>query len=80
MLGHYVLWRGALEIVPCPRLNLRLATAALGRCNFCRTSRFGGLPDLFSFYCCVCDEWHVEEGDAGADELAHRGAGWAYSR
>jgi hypothetical protein len=28
-----------------------------------RTSRFGGLPDLYSFYCCSCDEWHVEEGD-----------------
>ena len=33
MLTHYVLWRDALEIVPCPRLNLRVATAALGRCN-----------------------------------------------
>jgi hypothetical protein len=31
-----------------------------------RTSRFGGLPDLYSFYCCTCDEWHVEEGDAVA--------------
>ena len=59
------------------------------RCHSCagpmqlfrRTSRFGGLPDLYSFYCCVCDEWHVEEGDAGADELAHRGVGLAaYSR
>ena len=30
-----------------------------------RTRRFGGLPDLLSFYCCTCDEWHVEEGDAG---------------
>jgi len=29
-----------------------------------RTSRFDGLPDLYSFYCCMCDEWHVEEGDA----------------
>jgi hypothetical protein len=28
-----------------------------------RTPRFGGLPDLYSFYCCTCDEWHVEEGD-----------------
>jgi hypothetical protein len=26
-----------------------------------RTSRFNGLPDLCSFYCCACDEWHVEE-------------------
>jgi hypothetical protein len=31
-----------------------------------RTSRFGGLPDLYSFYCCTCDAWHVEEGDAVA--------------
>jgi hypothetical protein len=37
-----------------------------------RTSRFGGLPDLYSFYCCVCDEWHVEEGDAVANQLPHR--------
>ena len=29
-----------------------------------KTSRFGGLPDLYSFYCCVCDEWHVEKGEA----------------
>jgi len=28
------------------------------------TSRFGGLPDLYSFNCVACDEWHVEEGDA----------------
>jgi hypothetical protein len=28
----------------------------------CKTSRFGGLPDLYSFYCVTCDEWHVEEG------------------
>ena len=27
-----------------------------------KTSRFGGLPDLYSFYCLACDEWHVEEG------------------
>jgi hypothetical protein len=29
-----------------------------------RTTRFNGLPDLYSFYCVTCDEWHVEEGDA----------------
>ena len=29
-----------------------------------RTSRFGGLPDLCSFYCVACDAWHVEEGSA----------------
>jgi hypothetical protein len=29
-----------------------------------RTSRYGGLPDLYSFNCVACDEWHVEEGDA----------------
>ena len=34
-----------------------------------RTSRFEGLPDLYSFYCCTCDEWHVEEGDAVAGPL-----------
>ena len=44
---------------------------------FSRTSRFDGLPDLYSFYCCTCDEWHVEKGDGGADELARRGAGLA---
>ena len=27
-----------------------------------KTSRFGGLADLLSFYCVTCDEWHVEEG------------------
>jgi hypothetical protein len=42
------------------------------RCNNCarpmqllrQTSRFGGLPDLYSFYCLACDEWHVEEAFA----------------
>ena len=29
-----------------------------------RTPRFDGLPDLYSFYCCTCDQWHVEEADA----------------
>ena len=28
-----------------------------------RTSQFGGLPDLYSFYCLACDEWHIEEGE-----------------
>jgi hypothetical protein len=37
-----------------------------------RTSRFGGLPDLYSFYCVTCDEWHVEEGDAVDKERPHR--------
>jgi hypothetical protein len=40
-----------------------------------KTSRFGGLPDLYSFYCVACDEWHVEEGDAVADQTPHRRAG-----
>jgi len=30
-----------------------------------QTSRYGGLRDLYSFSCVACDEWHVEEGDAG---------------
>jgi hypothetical protein len=41
-----------------------------------RTSRFGGLPDLYSFYCLACDEWHVEEG-AVPDQLPRRRAGLA---
>ena len=39
-----------------------------------RTSRFGGLPDLYSFYCLACDEWHVEEGDVVAAQLPNHGA------
>lgn len=46
------------------------------RCHNCakpmqllrRTSRYGGLPDLCSFYCLTCDEWHIEECGAGADQ------------
>jgi hypothetical protein len=46
--------------------------------QLCRkTSRFGGLPDLYSFYCCVCDQWHVEEGDAVADQRPHHRTGLA---
>jgi hypothetical protein len=41
-----------------------------------RTSRFGGLPDLYSSYCLACDEWHVEEGDA-VDQLLDRLADFA---
>jgi hypothetical protein len=26
-----------------------------------KTSRFGGLPDLYIFECDACGEWHVEE-------------------
>ena len=44
---------------------------------FSRTSRFDGLPDLYSFYCCTCDEWHVEKGDAVADELPRHRTGMA---
>ena len=38
-----------------------------------RTSRFDGLPDLYSFYCCTCDEWRVEEGDAVAGRFPDLG-------
>ena len=44
---------------------------------FRRTSRYGGLPDLYSFYCLQCEEWHVEEGDAVADELPRHPTGMA---
>jgi hypothetical protein len=37
-----------------------------------KTERFNGLPDLYSFYCVACDEWHVEEGNAVADQRPHR--------
>jgi hypothetical protein len=57
-------------------------TAPKPRCVRCaapmqllrRTSRFGGLPDVYTFYCCICDEWRVEE-DEKADRLPHRRAG-----
>jgi hypothetical protein len=50
------------------------------RCTHCarpmqllrRTARFNGLPDLYSFYCVACDEWHVEEGDAVVDQRPDR--------
>jgi hypothetical protein len=29
-----------------------------------KTLRYGALPDLYSFCCLACDEWHVEEGEA----------------
>jgi hypothetical protein len=46
------------------------------RCDNCarpmqllrRTSRYGGLPDLCSFYCLACDEWHVEEREAASEQ------------
>ncbi len=42
-----------------------------------RTSRFKPLPDLCSFYCLACDEWHVEEREATGDPRTHHGAGLA---
>ncbi len=39
-----------------------------------RTSRFGGLPDLYSFYCVACDEWQVEEGEPVVCRFAEHGA------
>jgi hypothetical protein len=27
-----------------------------------RTSRYGGLPDLYTFACRTCGVWHIEEG------------------
>ena len=29
-----------------------------------RTLRFGGLPDLITFECRECGEWHTEEGQS----------------
>ena len=51
------------------------------RCHNCakpmellrRTSRCGGLPDLCSFYCLACDEWHVEEDDGASEQRQHPG-------
>lgn len=51
------------------------------RCSSCaqpmqllrRTSRFDELPDLCSFYCCACDEWHVEECEAPRGGLSDFG-------
>jgi hypothetical protein len=40
-----------------------------------RTSRFDGLPDVYSYYCCVCDEWRIEEGDRPTE--AHHRADFA---
>jgi hypothetical protein len=39
-----------------------------------RTSRFGELPDLYSFYCRTCDEWHIEEDGTAANALPDSGA------
>ena len=38
-----------------------------------QTTRYGGLRDLYSFNCVACDEWHVEEGDAGGSATQSQG-------
>jgi hypothetical protein len=43
---------------------MRLRAKSVAKTLFRKTSQFGGLPDLHSFYCLACDEWHVEEGFA----------------
>jgi hypothetical protein len=59
-----------------PRLSRRFrygASTALDRCD-----SFDERPDLAGCLICIpstvlqCEEWHVEEGDAVADELPHR--------
>jgi hypothetical protein len=56
-----------------PPPNRRVAQAAVDRCNsFAEHHALMGLPDLYSFYCLACDEWHVEEGDAVADQRPNR--------
>ena len=45
--------------VPAMR-KLREADAAASQ----NVARFEPLPDLCSFYCLACDEWHVEEASA----------------
>ena len=37
-----------------------------------KTLRYGALPDLYSFYCLACDEWHVEEGESVRLVPAHK--------
>ena len=39
-----------------------------------RTSRFGGLPEVFTFDCRACGVSHIEEGDAVVGRLADLGA------
>ena len=39
-----------------------------------RTPRFGGLPDLYTFECGACGEWHIEEGEAVVSRAADLGA------
>ena len=56
--------------------DVNKSASKLPRCHNCarpmqllrRTSRFGALPDLYSFYCLACDEWHVEEGDFAGNQ------------
>ena len=37
----------------------------IDRCNsFAKHHAMAGCPDLYSFYCLACDEWHVKEGEA----------------
>jgi hypothetical protein len=36
-----------------------------------QTSRYNGLPDLYSFNCATCDEWHVEEALAVSSQATH---------
>ena len=70
MLTHHIAVTDGLEIVSwtantptSPRHSLRVAIAALGRCNcFAELHDLAGCLISYSFYCVACDEWHVEEG------------------
>jgi uncharacterized protein CbrC (UPF0167 family) len=42
------------------RQRRRFAQAALKSCGSLETSRFGGLPDLYTFECRACGVSHIE--------------------
>ena len=61
-----------------PQLSLRIARAALGRCNsFAEHHDMAGCLICVPFYCLACDEWHVEEADAEAEKLPRYRTGLA---
>jgi hypothetical protein len=53
-----------LSCQTCPMGRLFRYCAAFLNIVLRRTSRFGGLPDLYSFYCVTCDEWQLHRPSA----------------
>jgi hypothetical protein len=77
-IGHPVMHdKHADKPAPKPPRSPRCVGCARPMQLIRRTPRFGELPDLYTFECRACGEWHIEEGEALVSRSADLGAALA---